>query len=56
MTSIIERYDRDAEDYERYWAPVLDRAAREFENAVAIFVKTESLEPAQFPAFLVRRL
>lgn len=28
MTSIVERYDRDAEDYERYWAPVLDRAAR----------------------------
>ena len=26
MTSIVERYDRDAEDYERYWAPVLDRA------------------------------
>ncbi|MFN8519674.1 MAG: class I SAM-dependent methyltransferase [Chloroflexota bacterium] len=28
MTSIVERYDRDAEDYERYWAPVLDQAAR----------------------------
>jgi ubiquinone/menaquinone biosynthesis C-methylase UbiE len=28
VTSIVERYDRDAEDYERYWAPVLDQAAR----------------------------
>jgi len=26
--SIVERYDRDAEDYERYWAPVLDASAR----------------------------
>jgi len=26
--SIVERYDRDAEDYERYWAPVLDTSAR----------------------------
>ena len=24
----MERYDRDAEDYERYWAPVLDASAR----------------------------
>ena len=26
--TIVERYDRDAEDYERYWAPVLDASAR----------------------------
>ena len=28
MSSIVERYDRDAEGYERYWAPVLDASAR----------------------------
>ena len=28
MSSIVERYDRDAEDYERYWAHVLDASAR----------------------------
>ncbi len=28
MSSIVERYDRDAEAYERYWAPVLDASAR----------------------------
>lgn len=38
MTSIIDRYDRDAEDYERYWAPVLDRAARELLDRVDGFV------------------
>ncbi len=26
--AIVERYDRDAADYERYWAPVLDASAR----------------------------
>ncbi|MET0772970.1 MAG: methyltransferase domain-containing protein [Candidatus Limnocylindrales bacterium] len=38
MTSIVERYDRDAEDYERYWAPVLDRAARDLLDRVEAFV------------------
>jgi ubiquinone/menaquinone biosynthesis C-methylase UbiE len=28
VTSIPERYDRNAEDYGQYWAPVLDAAAR----------------------------
>ncbi len=28
MSSIVERYDRDAEEYEQYWAPVLDASAR----------------------------
>lgn len=28
MNAIIERYDRDARDYARYWAPVLEAAAR----------------------------
>jgi SAM-dependent methyltransferase len=40
MTSIVERYDRDAEDYERYWAPVLDRAARELLDRVEPYVAT----------------
>jgi SAM-dependent methyltransferase len=39
MTSIVERYDRDAEDYERYWAPVLDRAARDLIDRVEAFVR-----------------
>jgi SAM-dependent methyltransferase len=38
MTSIVERYDRDAEDYERYWAPVLDRAARDLLDRVEGYV------------------
>jgi ubiquinone/menaquinone biosynthesis C-methylase UbiE len=28
MNAIVERYDRDAADYERYWAPVLRSTAR----------------------------
>jgi ubiquinone/menaquinone biosynthesis C-methylase UbiE len=28
MNAIVERYDRDAADYERYWAPVLRATAR----------------------------
>lgn len=28
MSSIVERYDRDAQDYARYWAPVLEGTAR----------------------------
>jgi SAM-dependent methyltransferase len=38
MTGIVERYDRDAEDYERYWAPVLDRAARDLLDRVDAYV------------------
>ena len=38
MTTIVERYDRDAEDYERYWAPVLDHAARALLDRVESFV------------------
>lgn len=37
--SIVERYDRDAEDYERYWAPVLDRAARDLLGRVEGYVR-----------------
>ncbi len=28
MSSLVDRYDRDAEDYETWWAPVLDASAR----------------------------
>ncbi len=28
VPAIVERYDRDAEDYERHWAPVLEASAR----------------------------
>jgi len=35
---IVERYDRDAQDYERYWAPVLDGAARGLLDRVAAWV------------------
>jgi SAM-dependent methyltransferase len=38
MSSIVERYDRDAQDYERYWAPVLDRAARDLLDRVEPYV------------------
>lgn len=38
MTSLVERYDRDAADYERYWAPVLDRAARALLDRVEAWV------------------
>jgi SAM-dependent methyltransferase len=38
MTGIVERYDRDAQDYERYWAPVLDRAARDLLDRVEGYV------------------
>jgi ubiquinone/menaquinone biosynthesis C-methylase UbiE len=45
MSSIVERYDRDAEDYERYWAPVLDSSARRLLGRVDGFVA--SIAPAQ---------
>jgi SAM-dependent methyltransferase len=40
VTSLVERYDRDAEDYERYWAPVLDAAARGLLDRLESFVAT----------------
>lgn len=39
VTSIPERYDRNAEDYGHYWAPVLDTAARRLLDRVDPFVK-----------------
>jgi SAM-dependent methyltransferase len=39
MNAIVERYDRDAADYERYWAPVLRRTAAELLDYVDDFVR-----------------
>ena len=38
MSTIAERYDRDAEDYERYWAPVLDASARQLLDRIEPFM------------------
>jgi SAM-dependent methyltransferase len=38
MSGIVDRYDRDAQDYERYWAPVLDASARALVDRVTSFV------------------
>ena len=38
MSSIASRYDRNAEDYERYWAPVLDASARRLLDRIDPFV------------------
>jgi ubiquinone/menaquinone biosynthesis C-methylase UbiE len=38
MSTIVERYDRDSEDYARYWAPVLDRSARQLLDQVESYV------------------
>src|SRR3954462_1789795 len=39
MTTISDRYDRDAEKYGHYWAPVLDGAARRLLDRVEPYVK-----------------
>jgi ubiquinone/menaquinone biosynthesis C-methylase UbiE len=39
MTAISDRYDRDAEKYGHYWAPVLDAAARRLLDRVEPFIK-----------------
>ncbi|HEY5489259.1 MAG TPA: class I SAM-dependent methyltransferase, partial [Candidatus Limnocylindrales bacterium] len=38
MNAIVQRYDRDAADYERYWAPVLQSTARLLLDYVDDFV------------------
>ena len=38
MSMIASRYDRNAEDYERYWAPVLDASARRLLDRIEPFV------------------
>jgi SAM-dependent methyltransferase len=45
VASIVERYDRDAQDYERYWAPVLDRAARDLLDRVEPWVRSNGASP-----------
>lgn len=39
MTSIPDRYDRNAEDYGQYWAPVLDAAARRLLDRIDPYVR-----------------
>lgn len=39
VTAISDRYDRNAEDYGHYWAPVLDAAARRLLDRVDPFVR-----------------
>jgi ubiquinone/menaquinone biosynthesis C-methylase UbiE len=39
MNAIVERYDRDAADYERYWAPVLERTALRLLDFVDDYVR-----------------
>lgn len=39
VTSISDRYDRNAEDYGHYWAPVLDAAARRLLDRADSFVR-----------------
>ncbi len=39
MSAIVERYERDAADYERYWAPVLRSTARLLLDFVDDFVR-----------------
>jgi len=38
MNTIVQRYDRDAADYERYWAPVLRASAKRLLDYVDDFV------------------
>jgi ubiquinone/menaquinone biosynthesis C-methylase UbiE len=45
MTTIPERYDRDAEKYGQYWAPVLDAAARRLLDRVEPFVRGLRRDP-----------
>ena len=49
MSAITERYDRDAQDYERYWAPVLDRAARRLLDDCEPFVSAARTGGADRP-------
>jgi SAM-dependent methyltransferase len=37
MNAIVERYDQDAEEYARYWAPVLERTSQRLLDYVADF-------------------
>ena len=39
MNAIVERYDRDAADYERYWSPVLENTARRLLDFVDDYVR-----------------
>lgn len=39
MNAIVDRYDRDAADYERYWAPVLENTGRRLLDFVDDYVR-----------------
>jgi SAM-dependent methyltransferase len=39
VNAIVERYDRDAADYERYWAPVLEHTAEHLLDYVDDYVR-----------------
>jgi demethylmenaquinone methyltransferase / 2-methoxy-6-polyprenyl-1,4-benzoquinol methylase len=45
MSVIVERYDEDAQDYERYWAPVLDTSARGLLDRVPASIASPSGGP-----------
>ncbi|HSH21233.1 MAG TPA: methyltransferase domain-containing protein [Candidatus Caenarcaniphilales bacterium] len=45
MNAIVDRYDRDAEDYARYWAPVLEPTARRLLHLVDDAVAAEDGRP-----------
>jgi len=58
VSSIVERYDRDAEDYERYWAPVLDASARRLLDRVgplvsAVTAARQRLDGTRDPSTIV---
>ncbi len=55
MSTIVERYDRDAEDYERYWAPVLDACARRLLDRVEPLVDAARRNGHE-PGMTARRL
>jgi ubiquinone/menaquinone biosynthesis C-methylase UbiE len=46
MSSIVERYDRDAEDYAHHWAPVLETSARQLLDRVAPLVDSLGRPPS----------
>jgi ubiquinone/menaquinone biosynthesis C-methylase UbiE len=44
MNAIVERYDQDAEEYARYWAPVLERTSQRLLDYVAEFADAKMRE------------
>jgi len=46
VSSIVERYDRDAAEYQRHWAPVLDSTARRLLDRAAPLVASPPAAPS----------